>query len=50
MLAGVVAGEGSFFVTRKLPPFADGSARLRFVFQVKMASLTDPSWSRYATS
>jgi hypothetical protein len=42
MLAGVVAGEGSFFVTRKLPPFADRSARLRFVFQVKMASRDRP--------
>ncbi len=33
-----MAGEGSFFVTRKLPPAADGSVPLRFVFQVTMAS------------
>jgi len=33
-----VAGEGSFVVTRKLPPAADGSVRLRFVFKVTMAS------------
>jgi len=33
-----VAGEGSFCVTRKLPPATDGSVRLRFVFTVTMAS------------
>lgn len=37
-LAGVVAGEGCFLVTRKLPPFANGEARLRFVFTMTMAS------------
>jgi hypothetical protein len=37
-LAGVVAGEGSFVVTRNTPPlFADGTPRLRFVFAVSMA-------------
>jgi hypothetical protein len=38
LLAGVVAGEGSFAVTRRLPPFADGTPRLRFVFSLTMAS------------
>ena len=37
-LGGLVAGEGSFCVTRKLPPATDGSVRLRFVFKVTMAS------------
>ena len=41
-LAGVVAGEGSFSVTRKLPPHADGDARLRFVFGVTMADRDRP--------
>ncbi|MGI9120398.1 MAG: LAGLIDADG family homing endonuclease [Acidimicrobiales bacterium] len=36
-LGGLVAGEGSFIVTRKLPAFANGDPRLRFVFQVTMA-------------
>lgn len=36
-LGGLVAGEGSFIVTRKLPPFANGEPRLRFVFPVTMA-------------
>ncbi len=36
-LGGLVAGEGSFLVTRKLPPFANGDPRLRFVFSVSMA-------------
>jgi hypothetical protein len=38
----LVAGEGSFFVTRKLPSFANGDERLRFVFQVTMASRDRP--------
>ena len=37
-LAGVVAGEGTFVVTRNTPAhFADGTPRLRFVFQISMA-------------
>ena len=36
-LAGFVAGEGSFQVTRKLPPHADGDPRLRFVFAIAVA-------------
>ena len=36
-LAGFVAGEGCFSVTRRLPPFADGDPRLRFVFTVQVA-------------
>lgn len=42
VLGGLVAGEGSFIVTRKLPPFADGAPRLRFVVQVTMASRDRP--------
>lgn len=38
MLGGFVAGEGSFIVTRRLPPFADGTPRLRFVFEVTVAT------------
>ena len=41
-LAGFVAGEGCFCITRKLPPFADGSPRLRFRFEVKVASRDRP--------
>jgi len=37
MLGGLVAGEGCFCITRKLPPFADGSVRQLFRFQVTMA-------------
>lgn len=33
-----MAGEGSFCITRKLPPAVDGSVRLRFIFKVTMAS------------
>ena len=40
--AGLVAGEGSFIVTRKLPAFANGDFRLRFVFQVTMAARDRP--------
>jgi hypothetical protein len=36
-LAGFVAGEGYFSVTRKLPPFRNGDPRLRFVFGVQVA-------------
>lgn len=38
ILGGLIAGEGSFIVTTKQPPFADGTPRLRFVFQVSIAS------------
>ncbi len=41
-LAGLVAGEGSFIVSRKLPAFANGDTRLRFVFQVTMADRDRP--------
>jgi hypothetical protein len=41
-LAGFVAGEGCFSVTRKLPPFADGDPRLRFVFTVQVATRDRP--------
>ncbi len=37
MLAGFVAGEGSFIVTTRQPPHKDGTPRLRFVFQVAIA-------------
>jgi hypothetical protein len=37
-LGGFIAGEGSFFVTRRLPPFQDGGPRQRFVFQVSVAA------------
>lgn len=37
-LGGFVAGEGSFGVTRKLPPFTDGSPRSRFVFTIEVAA------------
>ena len=37
-LGGVVAGEGSFAITRSSPkPRADGSIRLRFLFSLSMA-------------
>jgi hypothetical protein len=32
------AGEGSFFITTKPPPFANGTPRRHFVFEVTMAS------------
>src|SRR2546421_6709829 len=41
-LGGLVAGEGCFGVTRSLPPFKDGAARLRFVFSITMASRDRP--------
>src|SRR5436190_23140378 len=37
-LGGVIAGEGSFIVTTALPPFVDGTERLRFVFEMTMAT------------
>ncbi len=37
-----MAGEGAFVVTRKPTPFADGTPRLRFVFQVTMATRDRP--------
>jgi LAGLIDADG endonuclease len=43
MLGGVVAGEGSFCVTRQSKRFvADGSIRKRFVFSVAMATRDRP--------
>ncbi|MGH9117400.1 MAG: hypothetical protein ACRD0A_05860 [Acidimicrobiales bacterium] len=33
---GVLAGEGSFYITRKPTPYRDGAARPRFVFQMAM--------------
>jgi hypothetical protein len=38
MLAGFVAGEGSFVITTRQPPFHDGTPRLAFVFDVQVAS------------
>jgi hypothetical protein len=37
-LGGFVSGEGCFMISRKLPPFKDGSDRLKFVFQVTAAT------------
>lgn len=36
-LGGLVAAEGSFYTTQKLPPFMDGTTRKHFAFQVSMA-------------
>lgn len=41
-LGGLVAGEGSFVITRKVKPFANGSPRKRFVFQLSMAARDRP--------
>jgi hypothetical protein len=41
-LGGVVAGEGSFCVTRQIRAFPDGSPQLRFLFKVTMASRDRP--------
>ena len=41
-LGGLVAGEGSFLIRPSPKPFADGSPRLRFGFQVKMARRDRP--------
>jgi LAGLIDADG endonuclease len=38
MLGGFVAGEGWFSVTRRLPPFQDGTPKLRFTFGVTVAT------------
>lgn len=46
MLAGFVAGEGSFIITPRQPPFKDGTPRLRFVFQVAVASRDRPMLER----
>jgi len=35
---GLVAAEGSFAITKTTEPFADGTPKLRFVFQLEMAS------------
>jgi hypothetical protein len=40
-LGGFVAGEGSFYITRRATPYADGSIRPHFVFQVAVASRDD---------
>ncbi len=37
VFGGLVAGEGSFIVTRKSTPYADGVVRPRFVFCITMA-------------
>ncbi len=37
VLGGLVSGEGSYYVTRKQPPFKDGTERKRFVFTLCMA-------------
>lgn len=37
-LGGLVAAEGSFAITKANPSFADGTPKLRFVFQIEMAS------------
>jgi hypothetical protein len=37
-LGGFIAGEGCFTRARQLPPYADGSERFRFIFQVTVAS------------
>ena len=42
-LGGIVAGEGSFFVTRKLPPYRDGTPRLLFVFEVSLTTRDRPA-------
>ena len=41
-LAGYVAGEGSFVITTRRPAFKDGTPRLRFVFQVSVATRDRP--------
>jgi hypothetical protein len=37
-----VAGEGSFYRQRRLPPYADGTERQRFVFALEMAERDAP--------
>ncbi|HET7487610.1 MAG TPA: LAGLIDADG family homing endonuclease [Acidimicrobiales bacterium] len=41
-MAGSVAGEGCFCMTPKKPAYADGSSRLAFRFEVKVASRDRP--------
>jgi hypothetical protein len=41
-LGGLVAAEGSFIITTKQRPFADGTPRKHFVFQVAMADRDRP--------
>ena len=41
-LAGFVAGEGYFTVTRQLPPHRNGDPRLRFVFGIQVAERDRP--------
>ena len=36
-LGGFIAGEGSFVVTTKQPPFKDGTPRLHFVLDIQVA-------------
>lgn len=36
-LGGLIAGEGSFSIARRRETFADGSPRLRFVFEIALA-------------
>lgn len=38
VLGGFVAGEGSFSVTQRTPPYSDGTLRKRFVFSITVAS------------
>jgi hypothetical protein len=40
-LGGIIAGEGCFVIT-PLPSATDGSPRVRFVFQMEMASRDEP--------
>ena len=41
-LGGFVAGEGCYSVTRRLPTYADGSVRPRFVFKCTVAARDRP--------
>lgn len=49
MLAGFVAGEGSFGITQRQPPFQDGAARLRFQFDVTVATRDRPMLEQLRT-
>jgi hypothetical protein len=42
VLAGFVAGEGTFVITTKQPGFDDGDPRLRFIFAVSVAQRDRP--------
>lgn len=46
MLAGFVAGEGTFCVTTRQPPFKDGTPRLAFLFDVQVATRDRPMLER----